>query len=163
MPLSRLCFSRVLDHTMKYSRDDIVDALRLASVPTATAAAVIEDLDHRAEQEAAQATTPQEKWDTVILLNADQVSTEAGYGWVVKIPEGTSAVDIVQRLQQSGGAFNMTRKGRRTPVTNIAEALENSRPGITTDLYRVKVVTKTQVVVVPVPGGTAVSRPSVGM
>lgn len=146
---------------MKYTLEDIQGALRNADIDIRIVSSVLDDLRHMGDEEQADANaSPREKWDTVVILNEDQATNEAGYGWVVKIPEGDSPMAVIERLQQAGGAFNLTRKGQRVPVHNIAEAIENYKPAIMADLYKVKVVTKEQVVVVHSNGSLPVLTPN---
>jgi signal recognition particle GTPase len=144
---------------MKFTTEDVKNAMINADVDIRVVSQVIDKLNTIAAEQEQEPDEPREKWDTVILINADQLSNEAGYGWVIKVPEGTPPTTAMLSIQQAGGAFNLTKKGQRVPVHNVAEAIENYKPGIMADLYHVKVVTKAQVVALPMNGSTPVISP----
>ena len=47
-------------------------------------------------------------------------------GWVAQIPEGDSPQSVIDKINQAASDFNLTPKGRKTPLRNMADFFQFS-------------------------------------
>lgn len=51
-------------------------------------------------------------------------------GWVAQIPEDDSPQSVIDKINQAASDFNLTPKGRKTPLNTVAEFFEFGSPKI---------------------------------
>lgn len=144
---------------MKYDIDDIVAALRRVGVEPNVQTHVVEELRAQTTEEKKDkegSGTGGNQWNHVGLINGTQNGSEAAIGWVLKVHEDVDNATIVDRLCQAGQVFNTSRRGRRLPVTNLAEVLENVPRTITKTQFGIQVQTKESIYLYSVNGATPV-------
>lgn len=148
----------------KFALEEIQDSLRQAELPDEKITEVITDLQRRGEEiaeDTADEASGREKWQYVVLINnAEGVipdNVPAMYGWVVKIPESATPMDAKTRAISAGQDFNMSPKGRRVPVRNVGEALQNVGRKIMREGHGLQVQTKEAVVCMVINGTEPIS------
>ncbi len=71
---------------------------------------------------------------------------------MVQIEESASPAVTLDRVKAAGHAFNQSKKGRRVPVSNVAETLENvPRKFWKTDRADEKTLVKTKLACLVIP------------
>ena len=113
----------------KVSIDDVSQILKLAKVEPAVVRQVIEQLNHKAAEQAADrgAEGPKPKSQFVVLAcdpSGAPVSSEL-VSWVFQTEEGMSPATIIDRIKNAATSFNTSRKGRKSPVSTLGETIQH--------------------------------------
>lgn len=66
------------------------------------------------------------KWEFVLAVSDDEGTCPDNLvGWVIQIPEGENPTIISETIARIANDFNITKKGRKLPVNNVGETIEN--------------------------------------
>jgi hypothetical protein len=138
----------------KIELDLIKQVLKKSAIDAGLIANILRDL-----QTAASQVTPadgEEKPPVVkkryVVLLADEEGKLSGsewMGWVVQIPEDEPMQNAAERVAKAGRAYNLTKKGRKTPVETIGEVCESVPRRIFNEL-KTWIKTKEPVLILPV-------------
>lgn len=78
-----------------------------------------------AEKEAEEKPPAQKKQFLILVSDPDGTMPEQDLvGWVVQIPEMASPLTVRERIHKAAYDFNLSKRGRKNPVSTIGEACE---------------------------------------
>ncbi len=87
--------------------------------------AAIEEEVQLAEAEAEVKPPPQKKQFVIVVSDPQGELPEKDFvGWVVQIPEVASPLTVPERIFRAAYDFNLSRRGRKNPVSTVGEACE---------------------------------------
>ena len=88
-----------------------------------------------------------DKQYVLVVSDPENKITGEFTGWALQIPKASNVTDVLGNLSKAATTFNNSRKGKRAPVTNVAEAMEFI-PAITLKQESIWVKNQTPVFVV---------------
>ena len=106
----------------------VQEILREQKVDSTVISVVIKELQKVAAEEAADKgpSGPKQKYQYSIIVNSPTNDLNNLQGWVVKMPEDQKPSDLLVKIQTAVAKQNNgSRKGRKSPIKNLAEAFLN--------------------------------------
>jgi len=113
----------------KFSVDEIKNVLEASEldIDPRLIDQIVEELKKKVEaEEEEKVSEPTIKKQYVVLLNDDfgEFAKKVFTGWVVQIPEVEDVHTTGERIKQAAFEYNTSKRGRREPVKDIANACE---------------------------------------
>lgn len=95
-------------------------------------------------------TTPQKKQFVVLVAdNEGDLSGKELMGWILQLPEDEPMISVPDKIARVAKAFNLSKKGRRYPVSTIGETCENVSSRVFKE-QKLWLKTKEPILIVPV-------------
>lgn len=114
----------------KVELNTVAEVLQQEGIEPETIERVVSGLRRAAAEESAareEGKAPAEKKQHVIVLSDPDGVIPQGkelVGWVVQIPEMESVLTVMDKVHRAAYDFNMSRRGRKNPVSTVGEAME---------------------------------------
>ncbi len=95
-------------------------------------------------------TTPQKKQFVVLVAdNEGNLSGKELMGWILQLPEDEPMISVPDKIARVAKAFNLSKKGRRYPVSTIGETCENVSSRVFKE-QKLWLKTKEPILIVPI-------------
>jgi REP element-mobilizing transposase RayT len=130
--------------------EDVEFTLQKNQIDPTSSKAVVEDLKKLLDelQEQKDLKSKNTKQFVVLISDPNGEITSDHVAWVLQIPEDESPATVIERLNKSAATFNLSKKGRKFPVSTIGETIEGVTRKILVEENELWVKTKEPVLVV---------------